>query len=170
MKRDGSRSRSRAQADGSGLRGPVGPEDPVRPDGEERLQVRLEEESSWARPMGGPDRPAGRGRGPGLGLGVGPFPGRVCGPLASLWEGSLWARPAETCPETPDRRLPGAVGEGGDGGEGTGKGSLGSACAEGGPLPFRLSWRRRLLPGLRPGRPEGLWALSREPTIPLTVP
>lgn len=107
MKRDRSKSQSRTKAEGAGRRGPVGPGDPVRPDGEERLPVGLEEESSWARPVGGPDRPAGRGRGPGLGLGIGPFLGRVCGPLASLWEGSLWARPAETCPETKDRSLPG---------------------------------------------------------------
>lgn len=112
MKQDRNKSRNGAKAEGAGRRGPVGPGDPVRPDGEERLQVGLEEEVSWARPVGGPDRPAGRGRGPGLGLGIGPFLGRVCGPLASLWEGSLWARPEETCPETKDRSLPGAAGAG----------------------------------------------------------
>lgn len=110
MKLDRSRSQSWAQAAGSGRRRPVGPEDRVRPGCEVRLQVGLEEELSWARPVGGPDRPAGRGRGPGLGLGVGPFLGRVCGRLASLWEGSLWARPVETFPETQDCSLPGAVG------------------------------------------------------------
>lgn len=98
VKRHRNKSRSGAKAEGADRRGPVGPGDPVRPDGEERLQVGLGEEVSWARPVGGPDRPAGRGRGPGLGLGIGPLLGRVCGPLASLWEGSLWARPEETCP------------------------------------------------------------------------
>lgn len=132
VKRDRSRSRSRAKAEGAGRRRPVGPGDPVKPDGEERLQVGLEEESSWswARPVGGPDRPAGRGRGPGLGLGIRPFLGRVCGPQASLREGSLWARPEETCPETKDRSLPGAAGAGTGwrGSVGPGGGARGSAC------------------------------------------
>lgn len=138
VKRDRSKSRSWAKGEGAGRRGLVGPGDPVRPEGEERLQVSLEEESSWARPVGGPDWPAGRGRGPGLRVGIGPFLGRVCEPLASLWEGSLWARPAETCPETKDRSLPGAAGSGTGclGSVGPGGGALGSACpGEGGCRP-----------------------------------
>lgn len=87
MKPDRSKSRSRAKGEGAGRRGLVGPGDPVRPDCEEQLQVGLEEESSWARPVGGPDRPAGRGRGPGLGLGIGPFLGRVCGPWPACGRG-----------------------------------------------------------------------------------
>lgn len=61
----------------------------------------------------GRTRPArGEGARSWAGVGSGAFPREGLRALGRPWEGALWARPAETCPETQDRSFPGGGGRG----------------------------------------------------------